>query len=137
MKTFLASVICLYLLCTRWGSSFLTWPECESDDLMSCSVPVCPDCDLIDCIPELRPEQCPEGSFYRPRMAFGGCCPACVTFMERGESCDFEDVDQLERSLIPCLRNDSAHFYMFSDAMDELEDTAGLKIPLIHLAHCR
>ena len=75
----------LLLLLLDGASSFLTWPECDNGvDLMDCPVPVCPDCDLVDCFPRLEPEECPEGSFFRENMAFGGCCPACVTYMDRG-----------------------------------------------------
>ena len=56
----------------------------------------------------------------------------------------FENATQLEVSLIPCLRNDSDHFYMFGDAMAEMEEeeagadsALAFKKPLIHLAHCR
>ena len=83
----LASYSVLFLLSSpHGGQSFLTWPDCGSgnDDLMDCPVPTCPDCDLVDCLPELTPEQCPVGTFFRENMVFGGCCPACVTYLARG-----------------------------------------------------
>ena len=48
-------------------------------------VPVCPDCRAVDCYPELSQEDCPEGAILKEGLAFGGCCPACVTYMGEGE----------------------------------------------------
>ena len=58
----------------------LTWSQC--DDISSCENPVCPDCDLVDCLAELEQEMCPEGYTLTENMAFGGCCPACVKYMD-------------------------------------------------------
>ena len=46
---------------------------------------MCPDCRAVDCYPELSQEDCPEGTILKEGLAFGGCCPACVTYMGEGE----------------------------------------------------
>ena len=40
---------------------------------------------MVDCYPELSQEDCPEGTILKEGLAFGGCCPACVTYMGEGE----------------------------------------------------
>ena len=54
-------------------------------DIYIFQVPVCPDCRMVDCYPELSQEDCPEGTILKEGLAFGGCCPACVTYMGEGE----------------------------------------------------
>ena len=41
---------------------------------------------MVDCYPELTQEDCPEGTILKENLAFGGCCPACVTYMGLGEN---------------------------------------------------
>merc|ERR1719210_1224544 len=48
---------------------------------------------MVDCYPELSQEDCPEGTILKENLAFGGCCPACVTYMGLGDSCDTRNID--------------------------------------------
>merc|ERR1719471_382924 len=67
----------------------LSFEDCEAtgnqDEI--CQVPVCPDCRMVDCYPELTQEDCPEGTILKENLAFGGCCPACVTYMGPDDLC--------------------------------------------------
>merc|ERR1719322_1940253 len=67
----------------------LSFEDCEATGNLdeSCQVPVCPDCRMVDCYPELSQEDCPEGTILKENLAFGGCCPACVTYMGLGDLC--------------------------------------------------
>ena len=59
--------------------------ECPLDSDFNCTLPLyCPDCNLVDCIPELKQEDCPEGTILEPGLVFGGCCPACVRYLSQG-----------------------------------------------------
>ncbi len=63
-----------------------SWPECtesNDDDQSSCAVPFCiDDCSLVDCYPELDPLDCPQGFSYEENVVYGGCCPACVSYLK-------------------------------------------------------
>lgn len=49
------------------------YPDCAAQDNSGiCTVPVCPDCSLIDCFPELEPEDCPSGTLLTPDLSAGG-----------------------------------------------------------------
>ena len=70
----------------------ILWPQCDSD-VSTCDNPVCPDCDLVDCFPELEQEMCPEGYALTEGFSFGGCCPACVKYM------DYDGEDKAKKRL--------------------------------------
>ena len=65
------------------------WPnECTTE---TCPLPVCPDCSLVDCHPNLHAEECREFGFdFAHNLVGGGCCPACVTYLEKGDVCKEE-----------------------------------------------
>ena len=67
--------------------SQILYPNCagaENDG--SCSLPICPDCDFIDCLPKLNSSHCPPKTILEPNLAVGGCCPACVRYLEEGKN---------------------------------------------------
>ena len=51
-----------------------------------CGLPVCPDCDLVTCVEDLKQSDCPEGTYLQQDKLLG-CCPACVRFLEYGDTC--------------------------------------------------
>lgn len=65
----------------------------------------CPACHLVDCFPTFEPGDCPEDTLYQPTMLHG-CCPACVKYLDYGETCDLDDVTLLARTEpLPCVDN--------------------------------
>lgn len=71
------------------------WPNCD-ESLSTCdSLPVCPDCRFVDCIPEITAQDCPEGTILEENLAGAGCCPACVK-----ESIQFESLAFLKSGMM-------------------------------------
>ena len=58
------------------------WPSCENEG--ECMLSGCPDCSMVDCIPELAASDCPDGSVIMDRVVQAGCCPACVIYNSVG-----------------------------------------------------
>eukprot|EP00095_Tigriopus_kingsejongensis_P010555 maker-scaffold421_size176100-snap-gene-0.25 protein:Tk10555 transcript:maker-scaffold421_size176100-snap-gene-0.25-mRNA-1 annotation:"hypothetical protein DAPPUDRAFT_300097" len=67
------------------------WPHCVKEEL-GCPLPICPDCTLVDCIPEIKAEDCKPGTIFEENLVFGSCCPACVEYIERGDECFYPGV---------------------------------------------
>ncbi|TRY72455.1 hypothetical protein TCAL_01020 [Tigriopus californicus] len=64
------------------------WPSCtESGANVHCTLPICPNCKIVDCIPELEPKDCPRGTFFEENLVLGSCCPACVEYLKKGDKC--------------------------------------------------
>ena len=62
-------------------------------------VEYCPDdCSNIDCLPVLNMEMCPEGTVYRENIILGGCCPACVSYLDLDEECELSVQDYLTKT---------------------------------------
>ena len=47
-------------------------------------LPICPDCDLIECIPRITAADCPDGTKWEDNIIWG-CCPACTTRLDIGQ----------------------------------------------------
>ena len=49
------------------------------------SLPLCPDCSLVECVPKIEASDCPEGTHWEDNIIWG-CCPACTRRIEVGKS---------------------------------------------------
>jgi hypothetical protein len=67
----------------QYETNIVPWPQCwqQEDFYGTCTAPACPDCDVVECFPKLDPNDCPEGYIYRENVIYGGCCPACVSYI--------------------------------------------------------
>lgn len=84
-RQILVTVLCYIAAVSADGPSMFSTVDtfCDgSADPELCLIDVCPDCTFVDCIPELRREDCPEGSVLTRGLVGGGCCPACVTYIK-------------------------------------------------------
>ena len=84
----------------------------------------CPDCETVQCYPAFDKSDCPDGYMFRPNVIFG-CCPACVKYLELGDSCDDNFINT---EFIPCTSMRS----LKSDA----DHGANLRIPRVTLFSC-
>ena len=50
----------------------------------SSSLPICPDCALVECVPEITAADCPAGTNWEDNIIWG-CCPACTARLEIGQ----------------------------------------------------
>ena len=48
------------------------------------SLPLCPDCSLVECVPKIEASDCPEGTNWEDNIIWG-CCPACTRRIEVGK----------------------------------------------------
>ena len=48
------------------------------------SLPLCPDCSLVECVPSLIASDCPEGTHWEDNIIWG-CCPACIRRIDVGK----------------------------------------------------
>ena len=48
------------------------------------SLPLCPDCSLVECVPKIEASDCPEGTHWEDNIIWG-CCPACTRRIEVGK----------------------------------------------------
>ena len=65
-------------------SDTCVWPDTWTAE--ECGLPVCPDCSLVTCVEDLKQSDCPEGTYLQQDKLLG-CCPACVRFLEYGDTC--------------------------------------------------
>ena len=50
----------------------------------------CPSCQWVDCFPAFEPGDCPENTIFQNNVIWG-CCPACISYLDFGETCVFDD----------------------------------------------
>ena len=48
------------------------------------SLPLCPDCSLVECVPKIEASDCPEGTHWEDNIIWG-CCPACTRRIDVGK----------------------------------------------------
>ena len=72
---------------------------------------MCPDCRLVDCYPELSEADCPSGSILKEGLAYGGCCPACVTYMGEGEEEIPASLDEFYRGDVASTRGGLVEYH--------------------------
>ena len=63
----------------QWQLNLIHSRFCSKNE----SLPVCPDCSLVECIPKITPSDCPKGTFWEEGILWG-CCPACTTRLQIG-----------------------------------------------------
>ena len=94
----------------------------------------CPDCSLVDCLPEYTQDDCPEGTFLERDIA-QGCCPACVQRLEAGDICmDKGHLREVFTPELPCTKN--RYLEDPEILVESEEDSPPLGIPVIYLYEC-
>merc|ERR1719334_2842587 len=72
------------------------WPHCEDPNTSYCnttSLPLCPDCSLVECVPKIEASDCPEGTHWEDNIIWG-CCPAYTRRIEVGSACGYTNGDE-------------------------------------------